>query len=231
MRRLPLFVCLSALLVGSPAYANLITFTELPLQPIDNLTFNGVTFDFKIGGVDSADANFNDTDGPNQLFTNGWSFGDLNTVEGSAFGVLRMDFAAPINFLQFAGAIDTTDPVSPGYTVNLFDPSLVLSSSTGVNTAPTPGFLFSEALFSYAGLPIIRAVVSFDATTGDCFGLPAGQPVGFPGYPGRCAGQRFALDNLQFDFAPQPVPEPTTMALFGFGAAGAVLARRRRARQ
>jgi hypothetical protein len=36
-----------------------ITFDDLPPQPVDGIHQEGVTFDFKVGGVDSTDAFYN----------------------------------------------------------------------------------------------------------------------------------------------------------------------------
>ena len=36
-----------------------LTFNELPTQPVDDLSFKGVTFDFKVDGIDSTAATYN----------------------------------------------------------------------------------------------------------------------------------------------------------------------------
>jgi hypothetical protein len=195
------------LLASGSASAATIAFDELPNQAIDGLSFNGVTFGFTIGGFSSGDAFFNAVNGPDQSGDN-TQFLDLHTVEGSAFGVLTMEFANPISFLQFGAALDRpVVTLTPGFTVDLFNPSFV--SSTGVTTSTQPGFLFTEALFTYSGAPITRASVSFDAING------------FPE-----AGGRFAVDNLTYEAA-APVPEPASLTLLGLGAAAMKLARRR----
>ncbi len=185
-------------LVSSPAAAKIITFDEIPNVPIDGLTLNGVGFAFTIEGAPSTDAWFSSVEGPDQG-GDLTEFLDLHTIEGSASGVVTLDFVEPVRFLQFGAAIDADDPVSPGFSVQLLDPSLMPMFSQDVNAAPRPGFGFSEAQFTYAGAPASRAVITFDATNGGC---------AHAGTTTRCAGGRFAIDNLRFATVPFPSASP-----------------------
>src|SRR6476659_3507480 len=99
------------------ARAITLTFGELPFQPIDNLSYNGVTFDFKISGIDSLDANYN-SGGPGST-----TFVQDPSLEGNSSGVLRMDFATPTPVLDFGVAESTNAALTPGFVVNLFDAS------------------------------------------------------------------------------------------------------------
>jgi hypothetical protein len=207
---------LLALLLSTPASADPITLTfdELPFQSIDGVTINGVTFGFTVGGFPSADAFYNSTAGPDQTGDN-TQFLDLNTAEGSAFGKLTMDFLFPVTSLSFGAALDTDSALYPGFSVQLLSPSLIPFAWFWVNTTPQPSYVFSEAQFVYYGAEVGRAVLNFDATNGAC---------AVEGSSTRCAGGRFALDNLTYN----PVPEPASLSLFGLGAVALRFARRRR---
>ena len=176
------------------ARAITLTFGELPFQPIDNLSYNGVTFDFKISGIDSIDASYN-SGGPGTT-----TFVQDPSLEGNSSGVLRMDFATPTPILDFGVAESTDATLTPGFVVNLFDASLAPIGTYPVNTSPL--IVFTEAGFSYAGVPVRRAVVTFTPSAG-----------------------RFALDNLHF------VPEPSSFAFAALGSLGlAAYCRRESAR-
>jgi hypothetical protein len=133
-----------------------LTFDELPFQPVDGLSFQGVTFDFKIGGINSNDA-----------FYNSFGPGTLTTIQdpsftGNSTGILTLDFDVPTAILQFGAALSTADPLSPGFAVELFDANLQSLGTTNVDTLPAGGALgFSEALFEYTGTPVVRAIVDF----------------------------------------------------------------------
>ncbi len=182
---------LGASTVASAASITL-TFDELPPQPVDGLTFAGVTFDFKIGGVDSLDAVYNRT-GPGIL-----TYVQDPVLEGNAAGVLTLDFVLPTSFLEFGAALSMDVPLTPGFSVDLYDAALAPLGSFPVDTAPL--VLFSEGLFSHTGIPVSRAVVSFAPGVG-----------------------RFALDNLTYG----AIPEPGSLWLTGLGLAGLGLALRR----
>jgi hypothetical protein len=150
------------------ASAATLTMNELPFQPVNGLSFGGVTFTFTIGGIGSTDANYNGT-GPG---IGTWV--QDPTLEGNAAGVLRLDFAVPTSGMSFGIARSVAAPLTPGVSVDLFSPSLTYLGTINQNTTvPTT---FSEAQFS-TGLTISRAVLSF---------------------PSSGTATRFALDNLTY---------------------------------
>jgi hypothetical protein len=182
-----------ALGTGGAAQAVTLTFDELPFQPVDNLSFQGVTFDFKVGGVDSTDARYG-AGGPGSI-----TFVQDPSLEGTASGVLTLDFATAISTLQFGVALNTFASLTPGFTVELFNPALMSLGITPVNTSSLVSF--TEGLFTYSGAPVTRAVIDFNET----------------------AAGRFALDNLIYEPAiSTPVPEPASLiGLLALGAFGA----------
>lgn len=148
-----------------------VTFTELPAQPANGVSVNGVTFGYTVGGVASTDATFGG-EGPGTT---------LHTappqLEGGTAGVLSMDFGTPTNSLQFGYLLSVTGPVSGAGTVQLYDAANVLFATRTINTVTPPGFTFSEALFSEtSATPIKRAVVT----------------------PNGAVAARFVIDNVQF---------------------------------
>ncbi|NET57931.1 MAG: PEP-CTERM sorting domain-containing protein [Symploca sp. SIO2E6] len=151
----------------SAATTNL-TFDELPFQAVDDLSFQGVTFNFAIDGIDSTDANYNSF-GPGSI-----NFVNDPSLEGNTAGTLTLDFDMFISELQFGVALEANVNLTPGFTVELFDLAFGSLGVTSVNTSPLVSF--SEGLFSYTGAPVKRAVVNFNETSAN----------------------RFTLDNLTF---------------------------------
>jgi PEP-CTERM motif len=181
--RRALLTAMTLFSLAANARAVTLTFGELPFQPVDNLSFSGVTFDFKIGGVDSLDANYN-SGGPGTV-----TFIQDPSLEGNSSGVLRMDFATPTPILSFGVAESTPVTLAPGFVVDLFGASLAPIGTYPITTLPL--IIFTEGSFSYAGVPVSRALVTFTPSAG-----------------------RFALDNLHF------VPEPSSLAFAAFGGLG-----------
>ena len=176
IHRIAAAACL--LLPIASAHAVLVQFNELPNQPADGVSLQGVAFHFTIGGSVSTDARFNSV----ALGSNTTLNLQTSTLEGSADGVLTLDFAKPISLLSFNLA-RLTGATLTGATVSLFDSALTGFATTPVTISKL--VTYSEALYSYTGsTPVKRAVVTFN--------------------PG--AGPRFAIDNLAFT----PVPEPGT---------------------
>jgi hypothetical protein len=147
-----------------------LTFDELPFQPVNGLTFKGVTFGYTVNGVPSSDAHY-DAFGPGTT-----RYTQDPSLEGGTAGVLTLNFAQPTSTLQFGVALSTTLTVPNGATVSLFDASSNLIGTSTVLVAPF-GFTFSSGLFTYVGpTPVARAVVSFNSA----------------------AAARFVVDNLTF---------------------------------
>lgn len=145
-------------------------FGELPFQAVNGLSFAGVGFTFTVGGLPSTDANYN-SGGPGTI-----TYVQVPALEGASAGTLRLDFSLPTRVLSFGVARNTVVPLTPGFTVQVFDSSLMLIGTFPVNT--TPLVTFSEGQFIYPGSTAIkRAVVTFNS-------------------PGT--GARFALDNLSY---------------------------------
>jgi len=197
MKRLITFcVVVSLVSAGVVDAAVTLTFTELPNQPVNGLSYMGVTFGFTVGGGPSLDARYNAT-GPGST-----TFVQDPSLEGNAAGILTLDFAPlPIDLLQFGVALSNIMPLTPGFTVELFDTSLVSLGVTPVNTSPL--VLWTEGQFTYGGPPVSRAVVDFTE-------------VGI--------GPRFALDNLTIE----PIPAPGAILLGSIGVGVVSWLRRRR---
>lgn len=165
-----------------------INFGEVPQAPADGVSVGGVTFDFKIGPLDSVDATFGAT-------TVG--FGPGNSVfltdpvlEGNASGVLTMDFSSPATNLSFAVARNVVVPVADAVRVTLFDTNLQVISSTDFGL--TPLVLFSEGLFNYTGTTgVRRARLDFTLSSP------------------QTGGNRFAIDNVSFNLAGAVIPGST----------------------
>ena len=151
-----------------PAFAITLTFDEMPHQSIQGLNFSGVTFGFKVNGVDSADAYYNsDTIGDLTNLQN-------SVLEGDAAGALSLDFSKPTTMLGFGVALRNFGSFDLGFSVELFDSAF---NSLGITSLPTESQVsFTEAYFNYVGTPVSRASITFDDTI----------------------ASRFAVDNLSF---------------------------------
>ena len=171
-----------------------LTFDELPTQPVNGLSYNGVTFGFTIGGSPSTDAVYNDI-GPGSI-----TYLQDASLEGNSAGTLTLDFDTATNQLAFGVALNTFSDVSPGYTVQLFNKSLVSLGTFSEDTNPL--MIWSEGLFNYSGSPVSRAVISFN----------------------NQLANRFAMDNLTFN----PVPAPGAVLLGSLGLGIVNWLRRRR---
>ncbi len=165
-----------------------IMFNELPTQPADNVTLNGVTFDFKINGLNSTDATFGNNVG---LGTNTTINLSNPVLEGNSAGVLTIDFAVPVTNLSFAVARSSLTAVDSGVQVSLFDATLTSISTTPLDLAPQR--TFAEGQFNYTGLTGVRRVV-----------------LDFSSAIGGASGVRFAIDNLSFELS-SALPTPAVV--------------------
>ena len=159
---------------GTVQAASTLTFDELPLQSVDGLSYEGVTFGFAVDGSPSTDAYYGAI-GPGTL-----TYVQGRSLEGNARGILTLDFASPTNLLEFGIALTTTTPLTGAYTVELFDKSLGSIGIMSENTNPL--IYWSEDKFSYSGTPVSRAVIDFN----DQY------------------ARRFAIDNLSTNTIPAP---------------------------
>ncbi len=168
------------------------------------LSFRGITFGFQASsGLLSADARYGATGPGNFTAVQG------RVLEGDATGILTLNFDVPTRLLNFGVGLTSPNNLAPGFTVELFNPSLSSLGITNVNTTRLSTLPLSEGLFSYTGAPISRAVINFnDALL-------------------TSAPRRFALDNLTAD----PIPEPATMVLLSIGLAGVAASIRRHRRR
>jgi len=184
---------LTGMIAGPDAEAAITTITmdELPTQLINGLSLKGVTFHDTTGAI------FNSPNGGQQTYTQD------PTILGSATDVITVDFAQPTPFVQFGMSLSFRFPLTPGFSVELFDPSLTSLGITSVNTSVLPGDVFTEGQFTHAGALVSRLVITFPPA----FDLD------------------FGFDNLSFD-AGDAVAVPTlsewammlmTASLLGFG--------------
>lgn len=185
-----------------PGHAGVLTFDDWALVGnfpyLDDGQVAGVTFDFKEGGVDSLDASY----GYNHVPPNGWARIQGLFGEGSAAGVLALDFDEPTATLSFDFALNLEQDVTSAVKVSLFDVALKpLGHFFADATVLTD---FAEGSFSYQGPPVRRAVLDFNDDE----------------------ASRFALDNVVYGV---DVPEPAAAAVVGLAlAAGTALRAHRR---
>ncbi|MBD1833726.1 hypothetical protein H6F61_13815 [Cyanobacteria bacterium FACHB-472] len=188
-----------------------LTFDELPTQPVDDLSFKGVTFDLKVDGVDSTAATYNVSTiiDALPLFRVDYS---SPALEIASPGILTLDFATPTPIVMFGIEFirDFRDPRTPVFTVGLFDVELMSLESSEVTASETDNLLpsplrgaFFDASFAYNGTQVKRVVVDFSKGN-------LALPIGF--------------DNLTYQAATQTasVPEPgSVFGLLAFSALGA----------
>ena len=137
---------------------NTLTFDELPLvrRPVDGFVFGGVSFDFKVDGLDSLDANYSSTGPGHGIFV------QEPSLEGNALGILTIDFAIPTGIVEFGVALSVSQALRPGFVVDLFDDELVLMGSFPIDTNPL--VLASEGQFIYDGPFVRRVAVQFSSS-------------------------------------------------------------------
>jgi hypothetical protein len=144
-------------------------FDELSTRPVHGVSINGLAFRYDIGGVPSVDATYN-AFGPGST-----TFVQDPSLEGSTSGRLTLVFDRPTGSLSFGLALSTFGSLTPGATVQLFNPGGHSRGVIALNTSSTVSF--TEGRFTYSGAAIGRAVITFNSTF----------------------ASRFALDNLSFE--------------------------------
>ena len=159
---------------GAANAAFTLTFDELPTQPVNGLSYSGVTFGFKVGGSPSTDAVYNGI-GPGTL-----TYLQDPSLEGTTAGILTLDFATPTDTLEFGVALNSYNAVPAAYSVKLYDSSYTLIDTFIGGTSPL--VLWSEGQFTYSGTLVRRAVIGFNDQVAN----------------------RFALDNLTINTIPAP---------------------------
>lgn len=175
MKKLVAIYVLAMLMsTGAAEATSTLTFDEMSYQPVDGLSYGGVTFGFNIGWNPSTDAYYNAL-GPGTL-----TYLEGSSLEGNTRGTLTLDFASPTNLLEFGISLNSYDPIASAYTVELFDASLVSIDFLTRDTNPL--IVWSEDMFTYSGTPISRAVINFDEQS----------------------ARRFAIDNLSTNSIPAP---------------------------
>jgi hypothetical protein len=155
-----------------------ITFDELAPQPVNGLSFNGVTFFFNSGGVPSTDATFGGF-GPGSLL-----FVQDPSLEGDAFGTLWILFDSPTGtpYLIFGLARSIfLERLVPGALVDLFDTNFHFIKRKILGTYPYVSFAenaFNSPPTTTRPIRLARIV-----------------------FPHADLASRFALDNLVFTVA------------------------------
>lgn len=152
-----LVTCLTG---GCGTSVTVLTFDELPLQPVDGLTVQGLTFGYQNGSF----ANYNGFSGPIDA-----QFLERPCLDGDASGILTLDFDKPTPTLKFGVALRHGNPLTPGLTIELFDADLMSLRVLPIDTEPL--ISFTEAKFVHTGIPVRRAVLDFDETASAFFHL------------------------------------------------------------
>ena len=170
-------ICMLLVLMstGAANAAFTLTFDELATQPVNGLSYMGITFGFKVDGSPSTDAIYNDI-GPGNL-----TYLQDPSMVGTTAGILTLSFEMPTDQLQFGVALNSYNPATPGYFVRLYDPLYQLIGVYSGDTSPL--VLWSEGQFTYTGdTPISLVAIGFNEQ----------------------AASRFALDNLTINPIPAP---------------------------
>jgi hypothetical protein len=200
-----LFLLTSLLLLARPearavvGVGTTLNFTERPPGPVNGLSVSGVTFGFTINGLASTDATFGATLGPGST-----PFNSPPHLEGNTLGLLMLDFASPIIFLQFGSHLSAETDVTAALGVQLYDSSMTpLGGLLSLDMVRSPDY--AGGLFQYDGPAARHAMIQFNDQ----------------------AATRFTIDTLSF----VPVPEPHPVWFVIPAMAGVIFLRRRRARR
>ena len=150
-----------------------LVFDEVPFQPVNGLSVEGVTFGFSLNGHPFNDANYNSF-GPDP-----GPFVQCPCLEGNTRGTLTLTFDKPTTVVEFGVGLSTTAPLATGFTVDVIGPSGKSRGVFPVATSPAPTFTGAE--FSYNGAAVSEVVITFNSE----------------------AAARFVIDNLTYHQAPQ----------------------------
>lgn len=193
MKKIVLVSVVLFLMVGAPAWGVTLNFGELPNQPVNGLSYMGVTFGFDYGQVPSNDAHYNVE--KSLTFANMQSpFLSGPTSSGSTPGLLSLNFAVPTPNLSFWVSLDSSGPLTHALQVGLFNSSLHWIGAIVVDTADLRGS-YSEGYFSYSGtVPLGGVDINFD----------------------YAYASNFYIDNLTYS----AVPLPGAVWLLGSGLVG-----------
>jgi hypothetical protein len=149
---------LSPLAGAQAATTTTLTFDELPAQPVNGVSIDGVTFQFEVGGAPSSDATYGSA-GPGTI-----TFVQDPSLEGNSSGTLTLVFDPAVSDIEFGVALSASQALTPGFSVELFGPGGNSLGVTPVNTSPLVSF--TEGKFTYSGAPVSKAVITFDASAG-----------------------------------------------------------------
>jgi hypothetical protein len=148
------------LMVGAPAWGATLNFGELPNQPVNGLSYMGVTFSFDYDMAPSDDAQYN-VDMPSLTFANMESpFLAGPTKSGTTPGLLSLNFAVPTPYLSFWVSLNTPEELTGALRVALFDASGNMFGPIYVDTENLGG-AYPEGQFSYTGTPLGGVDINF----------------------------------------------------------------------
>jgi hypothetical protein len=184
-----------------------IRFYELPPQPVDGLSFQGVTFFYTLGTAPSTEAVFGSFGPQETVFT------QAPSLEGNARGSLWVLFNRPTSFLVFGLVRSYFGMLPQGAVVDLFDGSF---SFIARKTVPVS---------SYGTSPFFPGQPSYSENV---FNLPPATtpPVRLVRivFPQADLAPRFVLDNLSYDIPSGPfitsTPSPVEAWIRGLLKAG-----------
>lgn len=132
---------------------SVLTSDEVPTQPLDGLSLNGVTFSYS-----GPDAQYNSPSGPGME-----TFVQCPCIEGSTAGLLTITFDKPSQVVGFGTAVLAASPVADAFWVEVIGPNGKSRGTFSVDTEPAP--VFSAARFSYDGNSVKQLRITFNPTT------------------------------------------------------------------